>query len=286
MNARTRDGQGPCSVRSYRECLRSQVPMPMLQVFKRWLPRWESLISTSGCLSMMMCFRIFLASRDSFSMVAWLFFKFAQFVSWVCIFSSRMLHNSTFDGWSHIRWASAKAIDLHSRAGQQLVELVQTKVKAEFGNEVFGMLDALSECMEKISKDRNPVTGRCHKMSQISQDGSRCPEFQRHWTASVFVTRTGHFFPGAIWLRLNGSCELLSSLIVDSTTGAETERGKIWLDHGASAGQFLSDLDSFAATSIADGFPSSAQVAMQHNTLKPPEHEGQIIKKNGENMWT
>lgn len=51
------------------------------------------------------------------------------------------------------QWASAKAIDLHSRAGQQLVELVQTKVKAEFGNEVFGMLDALSECMEKISKE-------------------------------------------------------------------------------------------------------------------------------------
>ena len=33
------------------------------------------------------------------------------------------------------------------------MELVQTKVKAEFGNEVFTMLDALSECMEKISKD-------------------------------------------------------------------------------------------------------------------------------------
>eukprot|EP00434_Breviolum_minutum_P020525 symbB.v1.2.018098.t1/scaffold1432.1/size120878/2 len=43
------------------------------------------------------------------------------------------------------QWASAKAIDLHSRAGQQ--------VKAEFGSEVFGMLDALSECMEKISKE-------------------------------------------------------------------------------------------------------------------------------------
>ena len=35
----------------------------------------------------------------------------------------------------------------------QVVELVKTKVKAEFGSEVFGMLDALSECMEKISKD-------------------------------------------------------------------------------------------------------------------------------------
>lgn len=34
----------------------------------------------------------------------------------------------------------------------QVVELVKTKVKAEFGSEVFGMLDALSECMEKISK--------------------------------------------------------------------------------------------------------------------------------------
>jgi len=51
------------------------------------------------------------------------------------------------------QWASAKAIDLHSRAGQQVVELVKTKVKAEFGSEVFGMLDALSECMEKISKE-------------------------------------------------------------------------------------------------------------------------------------
>ena len=76
-----------------------------------------------------------------------------------------------------MRWASAKAIDLHSRAGQQLVELVQTKVKAEFGNEVFGMLDALSECMEKISKDwkmSQDVTDitRIYKLSQDVQNFS------------------------------------------------------------------------------------------------------------------
>ncbi|CAK9035909.1 unnamed protein product [Durusdinium trenchii] len=51
------------------------------------------------------------------------------------------------------QWASAKAFDLHSAVHEQAVELVKTKVKGEFGNEVIDMLDALSECMRKISEE-------------------------------------------------------------------------------------------------------------------------------------
>ena len=95
------------------------------------------------------------------------------------------------------------------------------------------------------------------------------------------MTEKGFFSRGANDHLDSMVQNIRSTKSFDSTAGAETERGKIWLDNGASAGQFLSGLDSFAATSIAEGFSSSAQVAMQHNTLKPPEHEGQ----KSSNIW-
>ena len=207
MNARTADGQGPCSVCSYRKCLRLQMPMPMLQVFKRWLPRWESLISTSGCLSMMMCVCNFSGiSRQFDHGVVICSFMFVQFVSWFCISSTRMLHNFHLCRMWDLAWGGPQPKPLTFTLELDNSSLSWCKPKWRRN-----LATRSLECWTPFQNvwKRFPRTGRCHKMSQISQGFTNCLKMSRISAAlNCFHVRDreGFFFPRCKWpLGLNGS---------------------------------------------------------------------------------
>ena len=218
MNARTADGQGPCSVCSYRKCLRLQMPMPMRQVFKRWLPRWESLISTSGCLSMMMCVRNFSGiSRQFDHGVVICSFMFVQFVSWFCISSTRMLHNFHLCRMWDLAWGGPQPKPLTFTLELDNSSLSWCKPKWRRN-----LATRSLECWTPFQNvwKRFPRTGRCHKMSQISQGFTRCLKMSRISAAlNCFHVRDreGFFFPEVQmttwtqWFRTYGQPRVLTA---------------------------------------------------------------------------